>query len=138
MTRDFDSLRVLVVDDDDGVRTICALALTRLENWTIFLSDGCETALQVLAEHEIDLVLLDVMMPKIDGLETLRRIRANADTAHVPVIFLTAKVDLPNLLNGITPSQGVISKPFDPVELGRLIRELLVDDRRRNLHEKVD
>lgn len=138
MTTNLEVLRVLVVDDDHGVRTICDIALSRLERWTVFLSDGCDSALDILAKNEIDLVLLDVMMPRVDGLETLRRIRANPDTADIPVIFLTAKVDVPDLPRDANASNGTISKPFDPIELGGQIRELLGATGPRVPHEMVD
>lgn len=118
-------LRVLVVDDDPGVRTICEFALTRLENWTTISCEGCDAALEILGRREFDLVLLDVMMPRIDGFETLRRIRAVPTTRHLPIIFLTAKVDLPDLPSDIPVVIGTIAKPFDPIELGERIRGLL-------------
>lgn len=120
-------LRILVVDDDPGVRTICEIALNRLEKWTTISCEGCEAALDILGRTHIDVVLLDVMMPKIDGVETLRRIRANPSTSQLPIVFLTAKVDLPDLPNDVSGAIGTIAKPFDPIELGGRIRGLLGD-----------
>jgi CheY-like chemotaxis protein len=118
--------KVLVVDDDDDVREITSFALEVVGGWAVVDTDRGAKAL-VLARDELpDLVLLDVMMPDLDGPATFRRLQDDPRTRHIPVILLTAKVqvgegrpwdDLAVL--------GVIAKPFDPMALVEQIDRLL-------------
>lgn len=108
---------VLVVDDTPANLHVAAGVL-RPHYKVLAATDG-EKALQALDKRpEVDLVLLDVMMPGIDGFETCRRIKANPATAHIPVIFLTALSDEADRTKAVDAG-GIdfISKPFDPVGL---------------------
>src|SRR5678810_993199 len=80
--------RILVVDDEDDIRTILVVTLRRAGYEVASAGDGVE-AVEAIQRQAPDLILLDVMMPRADGLETLKRIRQHAPTAHVPVIMLT-------------------------------------------------
>jgi DNA-binding response OmpR family regulator len=116
---------VLVADDDPIIQRILRLNL-ELEGYSVTTaSDGVE-ALESLARTPYDLVVLDVMMPRLDGLEVLRRIREQATTAGIPVIMLTARSGAEDLWDGWTLGVDYyLTKPFDIDDLVRSINRLL-------------
>jgi CheY-like chemotaxis protein len=117
---------VLVVDDDDSIREVATLALELVGGWRVSSAGSGPQALELLGQALPDVVLLDVMMPGMDGLTTLSRLRQNPATAEIPVILMTAKAatgDEPEW-QGLDVA-GVIAKPFDPMSLTTRIRELL-------------
>ena len=110
--------RITYVEDEPDIRTIAELALTRIGGFTLQVCGSGREAVDQAPGFKPHLILLDVMMPGIDGLETLSRLRENKETAKTPVIFMTAKAqrhetDHYRSLGAI----GVIPKPFDPLEL---------------------
>jgi DNA-binding response OmpR family regulator len=116
---------VLVADDDPTIQRILRLNL-ELEGYSVTAArDGVE-ALESLARTRPDLVVLDVMMPRIDGLEVLRRIREHAATAGIPVILLTARSGAEDLWDGWRLGVDYyLTKPFDIDDLVRSINRLL-------------
>jgi two-component system OmpR family response regulator len=121
------SQRLLLVDDDDAIRTIASISLERLGGWTIISVSSGQEALQA-AQHDgpFDAILMDVMMPGLDGPSTLARIRDSGLAQQVPVVFMTAKVgkaERERLLS--LGACGVIAKPFDPMTLHDLLRQIL-------------
>ncbi|MDX2107945.1 MAG: response regulator [Candidatus Melainabacteria bacterium] len=109
---------VLLVDDDASIRRITQLVLTRLVAWEVKLADSGKEALDILVDYQPDLILLDVMMPGMDGPTTLNAIKQRYANAAPPVIFMTAKAlktEVELYLN--LGSAGVITKPFDPKSL---------------------
>jgi len=117
---------VLVVDDDDQVREITRLALEVLGGWTVVEAcDGTE-AVRLVRAHHPTVVLLDVMMPKMDGPATFAALQADPSTRHVPVVLLTAKVQVGQrqLWDGLAIA-GVIAKPFSPATLSDEVDRLL-------------
>ncbi|MGZ4445935.1 MAG: response regulator [Nocardioides sp.] len=117
---------VLVVDDDDSVREITQLSLEAVGGWRVIAADGGTRALALAAEHQPDAVLLDVMMPGMDGIETFQHLRAGAATSGIPVILLTAKVHSGDqrMWDDLAVA-GVIAKPFDPMTLCAQVSALL-------------
>jgi CheY-like chemotaxis protein len=123
---------VLVVDDDDEIREITKLALEIMGGWEVLQADRGATALQVAAEHLPDVVLLDVMMPEMDGPTTFGHLQADPATSDIPVILLTAKVRVGhNQLWDELAVAGVISKPFNPTTLTEQIDDLVEEWRRQ-------
>ena len=120
------SRRLLLVDDDDGVRFVARTALELVGGWTVTaVSSGAE-ALRESVSSPPDAILLDVMMPGLDGPSTLSRLRAHPETSQVPVIFLTAKARSSQhdaLLD--LGAVGVLVKPFDPMQLSNQVVALL-------------
>ncbi len=118
--------RALVVDDDDSIRMVAETALELVGGWEVVSVDGGLAALAAAAEQQLDVILLDVMMPGLDGLETFRRLAADPVTAEIPVILVTAKVQRADHAEwdglGIA---GVIPKPFNPMTLARDIAAML-------------
>ncbi len=115
--------KVLLVEDDRDIRTIVELALE--EHTCLHAGDGKE-ALSILDREDVDLIILDIMMPEVDGIETLRRIRSNSDLWDVRVIMLTAKASEEDHLKGFrTGADAYLTKPFDLEELRRTLSEVM-------------
>ncbi len=123
--------RVLLVDDEPDIRRIGQLSLERVGGWQVVLASSSAEALAAAGRERPDVILLDVMMPVADGPTTLARLREQADTAEIPVIFMTAKVqqhEVQRLLG--LGAVGVIPKPFDPMTLPDEVRRVLASAER--------
>lgn len=118
--------KVLLVDDEDDIRTIGQLSLSRVGGWmTVLASSGVEAVTKAALEKP-DLILLDVQMPGLDGPTTFSRLRAQEATAHMPIIFMTAKIQKQEVARYLElGAAGVIGKPFDPLKLPTEIQRLL-------------
>ena len=117
--------RILVVEDDRDIAEVVGRYLERAGFAVDLLSSGRE-ALTALAERPPDLIILDLMLPQVDGLEICRRIRANEKTAFIPVIMLTARADESDRIVGLElGADDYITKPFSPNELVARVRSLL-------------
>ena len=121
------SPRLLLVDDAEDIRLIAALSLERVGDWTVVPTASGEAALKALEqEGPFDAVLLDVMMPSMDGPATLRQLRARGLPTAVPVVFLTAKAQSSERQRLMSlGATGVISKPFDPLKLPDELKRLI-------------
>jgi CheY-like chemotaxis protein len=118
---------VLVVDDDDSVREITQMSLEAVAGWTVRAASGGMQALELLRERLPEAVLLDVMMPGMDGPATFRAMQEDPALRDVPVVFLTAKMQVGG---GAQPWDGldiagVIPKPFDPMSLATQVAALV-------------
>jgi diguanylate cyclase (GGDEF)-like protein len=116
---------LLYVDDDADIREIVQLSLSLDGDLKVHTSDGGERALLKMRVEQPDLVVLDVMMPGMDGPSLLKRMRSDPELARIPVIFMTAKASSNETgrlreLSAI----GVIAKPFDPMTLGKQVKAL--------------
>ncbi len=118
--------KVLLVDDEDDIRTIGQLSLSRVGKWeTVLASNGAEALVKAAAERP-DVILLDVMMPGMDGPTTLARLREQPATAQTPVIFMTAKIQKHEVARYLElGAMGVIGKPFEPLTLPADIKKLV-------------
>ena len=117
--------KVLLVDDEADIRTIAKLTLERIGGWSVVLASSGAEAIEAAARELPDVILLDVMMPGMDGRATLGALRAQASTAAIPVVFMTAKVQASERASyADLDVVGVISKPFDPRTLPDLVRRL--------------
>ena len=117
--------KILIVDDDAGIRRIAELSLTKVGKLEVSLAKSGAEALQLLANEKPDLILLDVMMPGMDGPAVLAELRRNPDTANIPVVFLTAKIQQRDVDSyAKLGALGVIGKPFEPTELAQELRKL--------------
>jgi two-component system OmpR family response regulator len=117
--------RVLYVEDDPDIRTVASIALEVVGGYTLQACSSGAEALAVAGEFGADLLLLDVMMPDMDGPTTLARLRELVPTATTPVIFMTARVQEGEIaLYKSLGAIGVIAKPFDPMQLAQQVRSL--------------
>ena len=122
-TADGRAVKVLVVDDEPTLAELLALAL-RYEGWEVTTAGDGAQALSAARSERPDLVLLDVMLPDMDGLEVLRRLRTGAD--YMPVLFLTAKDSVEDRIAGLTAGgDDYVTKPFSIEELVLRLRALL-------------
>jgi CheY-like chemotaxis protein len=116
---------VLIIDDEDDIREIASLALETGGDFDVTTADsGLNGLTQASARHP-DIILLDVMMPEMDGPSTYRRLQESEETRSIPVIFLTAKVQTADRrkLAGLG-ALGIIAKPFDPMQLAAEVTAL--------------
>ena len=90
------SRRILIIDDEDDIREVAALSLETVAGWDVIVASSGAQGLLRAAEHQPDAILLDVMMPGMDGPTTFRELRKNPATANIPVVLLTAKVQGPD------------------------------------------
>jgi two-component system, OmpR family, response regulator len=118
--------KVLLVDDEDDIRTIGQLSLARVGGWQCALAASGQAALQLAESFRPDLVLLDVMMPGMDGPTTFEALRKLEALREVPIVFMTAKVQKHEVQRYLElGALGVISKPFDPMTLPADLRRLV-------------
>ena len=117
-----DLKNILYVDDEPDIREVVQMSLSLVADLEVHTCDSGERALQVLPELRPDLVLLDVMMPGMDGPSTLLKIRTMAGFEAIPVIFMTAKA-MPQEVARFRElgAAAVIAKPFDPIQLGNQV-----------------
>jgi DNA-binding response OmpR family regulator len=119
------SWSVLVVDDEPMARTLLRLMLVRAGFEVMEAENGYE-ALEKLKQDEPDVMILDVMMPGIDGFTVCETVRAQSDTAGLPIIMLSAKTDMASVEKGLRlGANKYLTKPILPEELTRQVREVL-------------
>jgi two-component system, OmpR family, response regulator len=117
--------RILLVEDDTDIQVVGRLALEAVGGFTVEVCNSGQEALDRVGAFAPDLILLDVMMPGMDGPTTLAHLRADAATADIPVIFMTAKVQPAEVKSyQAMGAMNVIAKPFDPMALPETIRAL--------------
>ena len=117
--------RILVVDDEADISTVLSVTLRRAGFEVQTAGDGIE-AIEAIHREPPDLVILDVMMPRADGLETLKRIREHGPTVHLPVIMLSAKAQLADKIRGFDRgADDYVAKPFEPAEMLVRVQSLL-------------
>jgi CheY-like chemotaxis protein len=118
--------KVLLIDDEEDIRTIGQICLSRVGGWETLVAPGGAEGLALALEEQPDVVLLDVMMPGMDGPTVLARLRADPRTAHIPVVFITARVQRGDLGHYVAlGAHGAIPKPFDPMRLPAEIRKMV-------------
>lgn len=116
------AVRILTVEDDERIRTAVSLALEE-EGWEVKETANGEDALVAFAQDPSDVVLIDIMLPGIDGFEVCRRIRRLGD---VPIVMVTARSDSHDVVAGLEAgADDYLRKPFDPKELSARVRALL-------------
>jgi CheY-like chemotaxis protein len=117
--------RVLVVDDEPAIRLLCRVNL-RLAGMEVLEAVNGALAIEVARRERPDIILLDVMMPEVDGWEVVDALAAHAATREIPIVFLSARSERADQRRGIhAGAVGYVTKPFDPVRLGSFLQELL-------------
>lgn len=127
--------KVLVVDDHAASR-MTAVALLTMEGYEVIEAESGSIAVEMVAQKQPDLILLDVMMPGMDGFEVCQIIKQNEPTRLIPVIFITALNDRRSRIRGIeVGADDFLTKPFDRVELAARVKSLI---RQKRLNEDLD
>ncbi len=120
------SRRILIIDDEEDIRDVAALSLETVAGWDVVVANSGAQGIARAIEHQPDAILLDVMMPEMDGPTTFRELRKNAATQKIPVVLLTAKVQSSDQRRfadlGV---EGILFKPFDPMTLSTQIAAAL-------------
>jgi CheY-like chemotaxis protein len=118
--------RILIIDDEDDIRQVAALSLETVAGWEVVVASSGAQGLARAVDYQPDAILLDVMMPGMDGPSTFRELRKNPATAKIPVLLLTAKVQSTDQRRfadlGV---EAVLFKPFDPLTLATQISSVL-------------
>lgn len=117
--------KVLIVDDEEFVRQLIQIKLKFCGIETVEAGNGIE-AIEKAASEKPDLILLDVMMPKMNGFEACQRLKANQATAHIPIVMLTARGDPSAKERGENAGAlEYLTKPFSPQKLAERVQEIL-------------
>ena len=114
--------KVLMIDDEPDMRQVGRMSLKAVGKWQVVLANSGAEGVDAASREQPDVILLDVMMPGMDGPTTFARLKEQATTANIPVIFMTAKaqhLDVDHYLS--LGAAGVIGKPFDPMTLPKEI-----------------
>jgi CheY-like chemotaxis protein len=118
--------RILLIDDEKSICLAVQVCLNVLADWTVVTADSSADGLHQAQLEKPDAILLDLMMPEMDGFTVLRKLKENPETSDIPVILMTAEVQP----GGFKPSQeqqlsGILAKPFDPLTLVDQITKIL-------------
>ena len=120
------SRKILLVDDEDDIREVAQMSLEMTAGWEVLAASSGPEALALARAELPDAILLDVMMPGMDGPDTARALKGSGETAHIPIVLLTAKVQAADRRRfddlGVA---GILSKPFDPMSLADEVARVL-------------
>jgi two-component system, OmpR family, alkaline phosphatase synthesis response regulator PhoP len=120
------SYNILIIDDEYDIRAVAELALKAVGGWQVCTAESGRAGLQMAEQFQPDAILLDVMMPEMNGIETFQALQAKANTQNIPVILLTAKTQASDRRRfadlGVA---GIIPKPFKAMNLPAQVAEIL-------------
>jgi CheY-like chemotaxis protein len=117
--------QILLIDDENSIRLVVQVCLTQLANWTVLTAASSIDGLRQAEEQKPDAILLDLMMPDMDGFTVLKKLKENPKTSDIPVILLTAKLQPTYVQSDQWKLAGILSKPFDPLTLAGQVAEIL-------------
>ena len=110
--------KVLLIDDEDDIRIVGRMSLEKVGGWDVLDTSAGAEGIDLAASEQPDAILLDSMMPEMDGPATIQRLKADERTRGIPVLFLTAKLQPADRERYLElGAEGVIPKPFDPMTL---------------------
>ena len=117
-------MRILVVEDDREISRLIETCL-KIEGYEVFIASNGEEALQLAAAEPLNLILMDVMMPQMDGMDALKRLKEDKKTAGIPVVMLTAKTTSEEIVQSLQAGADLhLIKPFTCSELTAIIRRI--------------
>ncbi len=123
-------MRALIIDDEEDTREIAKMSLSLLGGFEVIDADSGKMGIELAQTNKPDVILLDMMMPFMDGPATLEALHDNEATKDIPVIFLTAKAmtqEIEKLRR--MGARGVLTKPFDPTTLANQVKDILSSPR---------
>jgi DNA-binding response OmpR family regulator len=119
-------IRILVVDDDEFCRSLLRKTLNRLPETKVIEAENGEEAMAIAHEGKLDLILLDIMMPVMDGIEFLKHSAADEQLSGVPIVMITAVTDRESIVASVSHgARDYITKPFDPRGVRARVKRLL-------------
>ncbi|BAY21386.1 complementary adaptation response regulator homolog [Calothrix sp. NIES-2100] len=118
--------RILIIDDEETIQTVVQFGIKMTAGWEVFTASSGQEGIQTAQSEQPDVILLDVMMPEMDGIATFKELQSHSQTEQIPVIFLTAKAQTAEKRQfhdlGVS---GVITKPFNSLDLPEQITRIL-------------
>jgi CheY-like chemotaxis protein len=118
--------KILVIDDEEDIRAVSRMSLERVGGWDVLEADSGAQGIELAEAEQPDAILLDAMMPGMDGPATIERLKSDDATREIPVLFLTAKLQPSERKRYVElGAVGVLAKPFDPMTLPDHVAELL-------------
>lgn len=121
-----DAKHILFIDDEDDIKTLAKFCLEYEAGWSMICASSGMEGVAIAEAEQPDAILLDAMMPDIDGLQTLEKLMHNPKTKHIPTIFITAKAQASDRRRFYNAgAKGVINKPFDSLTLASQIAGFL-------------
>lgn len=118
--------RILFIDDEDDIKTLAQYCLESEAGWLMMSASGGEEGVAIAETEQPDAILLDAMMPEVDGLQTIAKLLNNPKTKDIPIIFITAKAQASDRRRFYQAgAKGVINKPFDSLTLASQISGFL-------------
>ena len=119
--------KVLVVDDDPAILEICS-DLLQTEGYTVSVATNGQQALEQIRMDPPHVILMDIMMPVLDGVEACRQVKANPATAEIPVVLMSARTNLTRQSQDLASADALVAKPFDIDHLLNTIHDLVGED----------
>lgn len=118
--------RILIIDDEQTIQTVVQFGIKMAAGWEVLTAGSGPEGIQTAQVEKPDVILLDVMMPEMDGIATLKELQAHAETEHIPIILLTAKAQTAEKrqFNDLGV-RGIIIKPFNSLHLPEQIARIL-------------
>lgn len=117
--------KILVIDDEDDIRKLIQTCLEIMGKWQVITACSGSEGLKLAQTNLPDAILLDVMMPDMDGLSTFEKLQSNSITSNIPVIFMTAKGRFVESKFTELGVKGVINKPFNPLKIANQVAAAL-------------
>ncbi len=119
-------MKVLIIEDDEDVRSVASLSLSLIGGLQVVEAESGAQGIEKASQERPDAILLDMIMPEMDGTETITALKKNPETASIPIVFLTTRTlseDSNHMRN--LGAVGILHKPFDPMTLASQLRELI-------------
>lgn len=123
---DYPLMKVLIIEDDEDVRCVASLSLRLIGGLQVVEASSGAQGIEKASKERPDAILLDLIMPEMDGTETINALKNNPDTAEIPIVFLTTRTlseDSDRMRN--LGAAGILHKPFDPMTLASQLREIV-------------
>lgn len=118
--------RILVIDDEPGICQVVQVAFKAITSWEVLVASSSQAGIALAEANQPDAILLDVMMPEVDGISTVGKMQENPQTQNIPIILLTAKAQAKDRERfAQMPIAGVITKPFKAPTLVNQVRSIL-------------
>ena len=120
------TIKVLIIDDEETIQSVVKMGLSLSVDWNVVSASSGQEGIDIALAEQPDVILLDVMMPEMDGIATFKALKQQSKTQSIPVIFLTAKAQTADRQQfQATGVSGVITKPFNSLHLAEQISSML-------------
>jgi len=121
-----DTHKIMYVEDEPDIQTIARIALEQIGGFDLLVCSSGQAALDQVSDFAPDIILLDVMMPEMDGIETFRQLKTLPACAGIPVVFMTARVQTHEIKEYLAlGAVDVIAKPFSPITLADQVKTII-------------